>query len=54
VAGFKAWLELSRCTRKGARGIPILVTIRATRRDDEGEETGNGGSSSARAMATRQ
>ena len=41
VAGFKAWLRLGRCVRKGERGIPILSPVRVKDRDDDGEETGD-------------
>jgi hypothetical protein len=41
VAGFKAWLRLGRCVRKGERGIPILAPIRLKDRDDDGEQTGD-------------
>jgi antirestriction protein ArdC len=40
VAGFKAWLKLGRCVRKGERGIAILAPVRVKERDGEGEETG--------------
>jgi hypothetical protein len=40
VAGFKAWLRLCRCVRKGERGIPILAPVRVKQRDDDGDETG--------------
>jgi hypothetical protein len=40
VAGFKAWLKLGRCVRKGERGIAILAPVRVKQRDVEGEETG--------------
>lgn len=38
VAGFKTWLTLGRCVRKGERGISILAPIRVC--DDDGEESG--------------
>jgi antirestriction protein ArdC len=41
VAGFKAWLRLGRCVRKGELGIPILAPVRVKDRDDDGEETGD-------------
>ena len=40
VAGFKAWLRLGRCVRKGERGIPILAPVRVKQRDEDGDETG--------------
>ena len=40
VAGFKAWLKLGRCVRKGERGIAILAPVRVKQRDVDGEETG--------------
>jgi antirestriction protein ArdC len=41
VAGFRAWLRLGRCVRKGERGIPILAPIRLKDRDDDGEQPGD-------------
>lgn len=41
VAGFKAWLKLGRCVRRGERGIAILAPVRVKQRDGEGEETGD-------------
>jgi antirestriction protein ArdC len=40
VAGFKAWLRLGRCVRRGERGIPIFAPVRAKQRDDDDDETG--------------
>ena len=40
VAGFKSWLKLGRCVRKGERGIAILAPVRVKERDMDGEETG--------------
>lgn len=34
VAGFKTWLTLNRCVRKGEKGIPILVPHRARIEDE--------------------
>jgi antirestriction protein ArdC len=42
VAGFKAWLKLGRCVRKGEHGIAILAPVRVKERDDDREETGEG------------
>jgi antirestriction protein ArdC len=41
VAGFKAWLDLGRCVRKGEKGIMIYVPLprRRTVTDEDGEET---------------
>ncbi len=35
VAGFRRWLELGRCVRKGEKGIRIFAPVRYRRRDDE-------------------
>jgi antirestriction protein ArdC len=40
VAGFKAWLRLGRCVRKGEGGIVILAPVRVKQHDDDGDETG--------------
>ncbi len=41
VAGFKAWLELGYCVRKGERAIRILAPLPVKQRDRaNGEETG--------------
>ena len=40
VAGFRAFLALNRCVRKGEAAIRILAPIAVKQRDDEGEETG--------------
>jgi hypothetical protein len=39
VAGFRKWLELGRCVRKGEKAIRIFAPIRYRRRD-EGEQRG--------------
>ncbi len=39
VAGFKTWLKVGRCVRRGEKGIPILAPIRLKPRDEEMEET---------------
>jgi hypothetical protein len=48
VAGFKAWLRLGRCVRKGERGIAILAPVRAKQRDEHGDGRARRGRSSAR------
>ncbi len=40
VAGFRAFLDLNRCVRKGERAIRILAPCPVKERDDAGEETG--------------
>ena len=42
VAGFRRWLELGRCVRKGEKGIRIFAPVRYRRRDAEqtGEDEG--------------
>jgi hypothetical protein len=40
VAGFRAFLALKRCVRKGEAAIRILAPIAVKQRDDDGEETG--------------
>ena len=37
VAGFRAWLKLGRCVRKGEKGLVVLAPIPVKRRED-GEE----------------
>ncbi len=37
VAGFRAWLELGRCVRKGENAIRIFAPVRYRRRDDDAE-----------------
>ncbi len=38
VAGFRAWLKLGRCVRKGERGLTIWVPMRVKAHTDNGEE----------------
>jgi antirestriction protein ArdC len=38
VAGFRRWLELGRCVRKGEKGIRIFAPVRYRRRDEETDE----------------
>ena len=40
VAGFRAFLTLNRCVRKGQTAIRILAPVAVKQRDDSGEETG--------------
>jgi N-terminal domain of anti-restriction factor ArdC len=40
IAGFRAFLALNRCVRKGQTAIKILAPIAVKQRDDTGEETG--------------
>jgi hypothetical protein len=40
VAGFRAFLELNRCVRKGETAIPILAPMTVKQRDEHGEDTG--------------
>jgi hypothetical protein len=40
VAGFRAFLALNRCVRRGEKAIKILGPIAVKQRDDDGEETG--------------
>ena len=40
VAGFRAFLALNRCVRKGEKAIKILAPVAVKQRDDDGEETG--------------
>jgi hypothetical protein len=40
VAGFRAFLALNRCVRKGEAAIRILAPVAVKQRDDAGEETG--------------
>jgi antirestriction protein ArdC len=40
VAGFRAWLRLNRCVRKGQQALRILAPVSVKERDADGEETG--------------
>ena len=40
MAGFRAFLALNRCVRKGQSAIKILAPVAVRQRDDTGEETG--------------
>jgi antirestriction protein ArdC len=40
VAGFRAFLALNRCVRKGEKAIRILAPVAVKQRDNAGEETG--------------
>jgi hypothetical protein len=39
VAGFRAFLDLNRCVRKGEKAIRILAPITVKQRDEHGEDT---------------
>ena len=39
VAGFRAFLDLNRCVRKGEKAIRILAPVTVKQRDDHGQET---------------
>jgi hypothetical protein len=40
VAGFRTWLKLGRCVRKGERALRILAPVTVKERDAHGDETG--------------
>jgi hypothetical protein len=40
VAGFRAFLNLNRCVRKGEKAIRILAPVTVKQRDTDGEQTG--------------
>jgi N-terminal domain of anti-restriction factor ArdC len=40
VAGFRAFLDLNRCVRKGEKAIRILAPVTVKQRDAHGEDTG--------------
>jgi antirestriction protein ArdC len=40
VAGFRAFLDLNRCVRKGEKAIRILAPVTIKQRDEQGEDTG--------------
>jgi hypothetical protein len=40
VAGFRAWLRLGRCVRKGEKGLIILAPMAVKERDAHDEDTG--------------
>jgi N-terminal domain of anti-restriction factor ArdC len=40
VAGFRAWLKLGRCVRKGETALRVLAPVTVKRRDEDGQETG--------------
>jgi hypothetical protein len=40
VAGFRAFLALNRCVRKGEKAIHILAPVAIKQRDEHGDETG--------------
>jgi hypothetical protein len=41
VAGFRAWLKLNRCVRKGERGIRIFAPMTVAERDAASDDDGN-------------
>jgi hypothetical protein len=41
IAGFRAFLALNRCVRKGETAIRILAPVAVKHRDDDGQETGD-------------
>ncbi len=41
VAGFRAFLDLNRCLRKGEKAIRILAPVTVKQRDEHGEDTGD-------------
>jgi len=43
VAGFRRWLELGRCVRKGEKAIRIFAPIRYRRRDNDADNDENRG-----------
>jgi hypothetical protein len=40
VAGFRAFLDLNRCVRKGEKAVRILAPVTVTHRDELGEDIG--------------
>jgi len=40
VAGFRAWLKLGRCVRKGETALRVLAPVTVKRRDKDDQETG--------------
>ena len=40
MAGFRAWLKLGRCVRKGERGLSIWAPMRVKARDEDDQESG--------------
>jgi len=40
VAGFRTWLKLGRCVRRGEKALRILAPVSVKERDAAGEETG--------------
>ena len=39
VAGFRTWLKLGRCVRRGEVALRILAPVTVKQRDEQGEET---------------
>ena len=52
VAGFRAFLALNRCVRKGEKAIRILAPVAVKQRDGAGEETGEADSSAPSRSST--
>jgi hypothetical protein len=52
VAGFRAFLALNRCVRKGETAIRILAPVAIKQRDNTGEETGEKRPTSARSRCS--
>jgi hypothetical protein len=40
IAGFRSWLKLGRCVRKGERALRIFAPVTFKERDERGQETG--------------
>jgi hypothetical protein len=40
IAGFRSWLKLGRCVRKGERALRIFAPVTVKERDERGQETG--------------
>ena len=40
IAGFRAWLKLGRCVRKGEQALKIFAPVTVKERDEGGQETG--------------
>jgi antirestriction protein ArdC len=41
IAGFRSWLKLGRCVRRGERALRIFARVTVTERDEGGQETGH-------------
>jgi hypothetical protein len=40
IAGFRTWLKLGRCVRRGERALRILAPVSVKEHDERGQETG--------------